>query len=736
MEDRMKYLYQTTYKSRIDNSDNMGKIIDDIDSSVDSLVSKINSRSASDISNLFLRLQEKNATADQIGKSLEEIFNNTGVLDSINLDYLAKSIQAQDHQYRMICKYMPELDDALEIKKDNVLSSDNFTKEFINVISDRGGKEFLDQFNDRAKTVKDKYDYQNLCEEIYDDCSHIGEYFLYCVPYNKALERLLDRKSRYGTSSGIQGGSYRYEQTIFEASSFLNDDNYKDLVPAYRDSIAEDASVKITFDHSTTLSKVIEYVEQREKVKNQVVGISEEFLHEASGDKKVIKNSAGFDTLIAPDGFIDTKNRKKTEVKEIAGAVIHKIPRDRIFPICIGDDTVLGYLYLEVENDYVNGIISHGGTYNSLLSRPSMISPELMDQQNDLLIGQIANQMSQAIDAEFINANVDIKEEIYAILRYNDAFCATQGVNNITVSFLPASDVIHFYFKKDKKTHRGISDLEKALVPAMLYCLLYLSDIIMKVSRSQDKRVYYVKQNIETNVAKTMHNVLNQIKRGNMGMRQLQSMNTIFNMIGKYNDYLIPIGPSGEAPVTFEVMSGQQVDTPTELMDRVKESAIATTDVPLEFVQSTNQVDYATRFSMSNSKFLRKIYKRQRICQDQYSQLFRNLYNYEYMTNEQGIKVLLPAPAYLTTSNTQQLIESVKNQAQGIADMCFTEEEDDAKQEFIREYTKKNLGTYIDFDAVDDMIAEVRQRIEYRKLVNSEPDDSSAEGDSGDYGDY
>ena len=233
-----------------------------------------------------------------------------------------------------------------------------------------------------------------------------------------------------------------------------------------------------------------------------------------------------------------------------------------------------------------------------------------------------------------------------------------------------------------------------------------------------------------------MHNVLNQIKRGNMGMRQLQSMNTIFNMIGKYNDYLIPIGPSGEAPVTFEVMSGQQVDTPTELMDRVKESAIATTDVPLEFVQSTNQVDYATRFSMSNSKFLRKIYKRQRICQDQYSQLFRNLYNYEYMTNEQGIKVLLPAPAYLTTSNTQQLIESVKNQAQGIADMCFTEEEDDAKQEFIREYTKKNLGTYIDFDAVDDMIAEVRQRIEYRKLVNSEPDDSSAEGDSGDYGDY
>ena len=46
--------------------------------------------------------------------------------------------------------------------------------------------------------------------------------------------------------------------------------------------------------------------------------------------------------------------------------------------------------------------------------------------------------------------------------------------NDIGVTFLPAEDVIHCYFKMNENTHRGISDLEKSVVPAMLYILLYL----------------------------------------------------------------------------------------------------------------------------------------------------------------------------------------------------------------------------------------------------------------------
>ena len=95
----------------------------------------------------------------------------------------------------------------------------------------------------------------------------------------------------------------------------------------------------------------------------------------------------------------------------------------------------------------------------------------------------------------------------------NERFDITRK-NNIGVTFIPAEDIIHCYFKLNEKTHRGISDLENSLIPAMLYILLYLTDIIGRITRSTDKRVYYVKQNVETNVARTMMNVVAQIKKG------------------------------------------------------------------------------------------------------------------------------------------------------------------------------------------------------------------------------
>ena len=339
------------------------------------------------------------------------------------------------------------------------------------------------------------------------------------------------------------------------------------------------------------------------------------------------------------------------------------------------------------------------------------------------------------VDVWLAKQNIDLKDEIYAILRYNDHFCATQGISTINVSFIPKEDVHHIYFRLNKKNHRGISDLSKAITPAMLYCLLYLSDIIARIGRGQDKRIYYVRQNVETNVAKTLLNVINQIKKGNMGMRQLENMNSIFNIIGKFNDHVIPMSQNGDPPIQFEVMQGQQVETPTDLLDRLEDMAVGTTDVPLEFVQTVNQVDYATRFTMSNSKFLRKVFKRQSIFQKHLTNIFRKLYNFEYRENEMTIKVMLPAPAYLTLTNTQQLIDNNRNYVQGIADIVMSTEDDEEKAEFINLMIRKQLGTYIDFEMVDSLVEEAKHVVEIKKLERQEVEDDTG-GDYGGGNDY
>ena len=718
---RMKSLYQDTYKSRTDNSENMEGIMSSINDDIDGILNKVNDRSTYDIANLCLRLQKKNGSSlEQINRSIEEIFNNDTLLNFVDVEYASRSIQAEDYQYDLLCKYIPDLEKALDIKKDCVLSSDNFTKEFINVMSKRTGKDFIQQFNDRALIIKTKYAFQELCEEIYDDCSHYGEYFLYCVPYKKALERLLNRKSKYGnnSASGIQ--SFRYEQTIVEAGVSLDEDYGCDK--SFVDQIDDSFGVKLEFNHTGMLINAVEEVELRNKVKNSTESLTEEYILENSLWSSKRSNS---DKLIAPDGFIE-KDSKKDRIKDIPGAVSYKIPRDEIFPICINDKTVLGYLNLEVKNDFLTGTIAGGGTFNSITSgKSNKLSDELFDQQTDLFVGQLANQISQKIDAQFINANIDLADEIYSILRYNDKFCVTQGMNNINVTFIPADDIIHFYFKKDNKTHRGISDLKRGVKTGMIHCLLYLSDTIAQVTRSYDKRLYYVKQNVETNVSRTLQNVLVQIKRGNMGMRQLQNMNSMFNMIGRFNDHLIPIGPSDEPPIRFEVMEGQDIKSPVELMDRTKEETIETTDVPIEYVQTSMQVDYATRFSMTSSKFLRIILKRQSIIQTQYSTLFTRLYNYEFNENESFISIMLPVPAFLAASNNQQLIENVRNYVQAIADFTIDSTDDELKSEFIKIEMKRILGTYINFENIEDEITEARHAVEHKKIANGSNDSDS-----------
>ena len=741
-------LYQSNYSTRIDNTKNMNNIVGGINSEIDSIVAKINGKEVSDISNLYVRILDKGnskeaGTYGKISDSIAELFDgNTQLLsNALNFDMIPKSIQAENYQYDLICKYMPKLEDALDIMKDNVLSSDNFTKDFINIISGRTDEEYLNTFNDRAIILKDKYNIQELFEDMYCKTSKYGEYFLYEVPYKKAYERLLKRKER------LDNAGIRFESKLLIEASDINGPNSpinsnglskqeeETFNRFLKESFGEDSDfeVKIIFDDTGSACQPIENVFESAKI---IKLHSSNSLTEAfNEDTKIDLNSLAEDTLqfdggngLSQEGIITSdKSKRSDKINEIAGAVLSELERENIIPVYM-NNTPLGYIYLMVSNTYVEELVMNGNTYNSLVnvSNTRMLENDL-DRQNDLLIGQIAGMMAREINAKFINANVDLKEEIYSVLRYNDHFCSTRGTNNITVSFLPVEDVHHFYFKLNHKTHRGISDLERSLTPAMIYCMLYLNNAIATVGRSGDKRIYYVKQNVEQNVARTMLNVISQLKKGNMGMRQLTNLNTIFNVIGKFNDHVIPVSPSGDHPIDFEVMPGQNIETPTDLMDRMEDMAISSTDVPTEFVQSVQNVDYATRFTMSNSKFLRKVYQRQRICQKHYTQIFRKIYNFEYNEHDMSIQILLPAPAYLSMTNMSQLINNVKDRASAISEMVFDGDEDEkVKQRFMNLLMKNDLGTYIDFTMINNLINSARISVAVDK---EDPDIAEGSGD-------
>ena len=307
--------------------------------------------------------------------------------------------------------------------------------------------------------------------------------------------------------------------------------------------------------------------------------------------------------------------------------------------------------------------------------------------------------------------------------------------NNVCVTYLSPKDVYHCYFELDHDIHRGISDLEDALLPALFWVLLELTTTMGIASRSQDHRVFYVRQNVEANISKTLMNVVNQLKKGNMGIRQVQSINSILGIIGKYNDYVIPVGPSGDAPVTFDTIQGQQIETPKELMDKYEENAVNATDVPLELVNSTNQADYATRYVMQNSKFLRKILKRQAIVQRIFSELFRRVYNYEYEENDYDIAIQLPPPLFLSSVNSLALINNVNEYAKACIEIEFPEgvvvddkvDPEQLKAETLNLFTRQLLAAYVD----TNNLAQLREQAKINILARKENEQTDTTGEAG-----
>ena len=149
-------------------------------------------------------------------------------------------------------------------------------------------------------------------------------------------------------------------------------------------------------------------------------------------------------------------------------------------------------------------------------------------------------------------------------------------------------------------------------------------------------------------------------------------------------------------------------------MDKYEENAINSTDVPLELVNSVNQIDYATRYTMQNSKFLRKVMKRQAIIEDKFTNIISRIYNLEYNQNEKTIEVKLPSPVFLSSINGLALINNVKEYVSAIADIQYPngiEFDEKEKAEFIRLYMEQQLGTYIDLSKIEDLVEQAKLNI-------------------------
>lgn len=761
-------LKSTTYLTNSDNKKQLTKLRNDIFKSVEDINNRTYENTGlNSISTMYTRLI--NTMKDPtLPASFDKIFSNDTLMNSLSMTYMEnKPIYAYDKEIDLVCSYMPKLQEALDTKKDHVLSPDHFNKEFLKIIKDSDfsfddDKENI--FNRDIKIMKDKYRLEEFIEQSYEKTSKYGEDFVYHVPYSTAIDKLLQNKEKYRTNAPNLLGTFTAAvresgDIIISESSDYNAPINKTI--SYDGTLDNDSKTLLKSTPKLEVEICREpYLESLIKDARFVATNTESLrnrslIHEASvqlqdtlgdatngkvGDRYINQQQAGklkaFDKILddkiivdktTNDGFINTDNTNKGPDLNLKGCILKSVPRHHVVPIYI-DDICMGFYYFEFqENDNFETMTNMNNMFGSKTAE--IMNSDKNARLQDTLLKSIAGAMSEKLDKTFINNNQDLTKEIYSILKYNDLYNLDNSDIKMKVSYISPEDMTHCYFTKDPNTNRGVSDLAKALIPAKLWVCMNLTYIIGNMTRGQDKRVYYVKQTVDTNISQTLLTTIDQIKRSNFGIRQIENINNVLNIIGKYNDYVIPTNQSGESPVQFEVMPGQNIEPPTEIMDRLEEQAINSTDVPLEVINARMSMDFATHYTMSNTRFLRKVIKRQSICEEtrMYSGILTRVYNLEYQKNE-VLKLVLPMPMFLDVSNTSQILQNITDLCNNITETFIDPNEDeDVKNIFMKKIKMEYLSTYINIDKMNNYLEEAKIEALKKKAGNPEQAESDSE---------
>ena len=650
---------------------------------------------------------------------ISNLFQNNEMMASL-MDTYAKTkwIVELDNEFDIICKYMPKLQAALDIKRDAVLCSDSYSKEFLTIQpKNTSSNSDTGSIQENIRNLKRIYKLEENVEKWYEDTAKYGEEFVYCVPYDLALKELLKRKGNT---------SYQLSESVdIRLKDILRESGNNIPVNVTVDN--KEAAIHLNIDKSKIISEAIDnnYYLRKHSGDDTLRGLSESFVineTDESFDSHIKKKNGTteikFDRTIddelkwedddntASDGL--TTGNKERDVKlKVNGSVLKTIRHDRCIPIYI-EDMMFGVYYIRYDEDEsidrslntnVNGYSSISSMFNNgiISGNQDQTRPD-----NDGILKVIAGKISQEIDAAFINANADLKKEIYLMLKYNDRFNTINKSLYMNVTFIPADDIHHLKFKEDPETHRGVSDLWNSLVSAKQWIMLNVTSILGWTTRGFDRRIYYVKQSLDTNTAQSLLNVINTIKKGNFGIRQLESVNNILGILGRFNDFVIPTDSTGTAPIVFDTQPGQQFDFPQELMNQLEESAVNATDVPIEIVNSSTGMDFAVRYTMTNAKLLRNVLKRQYKIETFVTEVVNKLYKFEYNDNVE-LEVILPPPAFLSMTQGAQLLQNATQYADAIVEVEMANESDQAKAAFKKAVIRKLAPTYLNDAEIEDI---------------------------------
>lgn len=201
-----------------------------------------------------------------------------------------------------------------------------------------------------------------------------------------------------------------------------------------------------------------------------------------------------------------------------------------------------------------------------------------------------------------------------------------------------------------------------------------------------------------------------------------------------------------EKPIDFETLQGMDVDADNDFLQFLLKSMIIGTDVPVNYIDANQEVDFARTLVMQNSSFVRRVISDQNSFSPSFSKMIQILYHNEYLLTNNNtdnkndelknenvelneLKIIFPVPVFLSLNATNDQISSSSQLIDFITSVYVDDNAENAaelKIEFKKEIVRKILPN-INWDEYDKLFKKVNIDINEKSLTDEVNNSSSGE---------
>ena len=778
-------MYGTDRVSEIDRLDTefyntmqreLGRYTNNSTGDTTSFISKLYSQDRMDKLSSERFADTMNGMTGGFGTSDSSINAMNGFLEVVYRNRLMEQSDLHQVSHQLI-----ELQEAISITRDAIISPDTVEGRMNRTIQFEGENDDDDDLIPVVEQVEKRFELlEKIKNFIVPYTLEYGTYYVYTIPYSKLFSDIVrNKRSIINGQGGIRTigesttlyESVMGEQPTKKKSKRGNNNEYLNhLFQVYMESTGDDydaerarkdpsygknfAEIKEQF--TTDVEHMLERVEICndpdmalpfiEEGLGSFTHFAESYMMEADGkgfDSVSLKNPTNKNEKLTPfdviqktgsvDGIYNDRGRSMdsdANFDHIKDVYIRMIDPMKIIPVEIIDERIGYYLVYAEEASRLNGLVSSQldtrGIYGGFGTGTTFVD-------------ELCERIIKSFNKPFLEDNIKFKRLIVQAINYYNL-----NVNRVKFQFVPAEYIQEFQIDKDENGH-GQSMVKKSLFYAKMYQMILMFKILSIVLYSNDTRVNYVRQSgLRKDVASKVQEIIRRKQSRQINMYDLYNYSTLINKIGAGTEMYIPTGRSGERPIETEILSGQEIQLNTELLEMLKNSYILGTGVPAAIVNYLNEAEFAKVVEQNNSKFNGRVVNYQLDFNPSVTEFYKKVLRWSTNIPEEKIdkfKWSLQPPKSTTQSIKVELLQQFQQTSEVLVKLFMGDQYDPQNPDnmrIIKEYTlllAEEQLPMINIPHLREMFEEARIKATEDKLEpNPVNKDDGTDIDLGDFG--